>query len=146
MKEKKPTIYRWQPELATSIIYWSFTFGILFVSLIFTLEKTHIYLGSIIIFLFFLLFVYLGSRRCFRIEGQQLVIQAALRINKETIDLNSIEQIRIDEKTITIDSPQLKYQSKNFLMTKKTKISFIDVIKQHKEMLGTIIEQPMQDK
>lgn len=143
MNVKKQTIYRWQPDLETSIIYWSFTFGILFVSLIFTLEKTHIYSGSVAIFLLFLLFVYLGSRRCFRINDHQLVIQTTLWFNREMIDWGSIERIQIDEKSITIDSPQLKHQSKTFLMTKKTKAAFIAAIKEQEEMLGTIIEQPI---
>ena len=54
--------FYWRPELASTIIYWSCTFCILFISLILALENNGPYLISNLVMVPFFVFAYLGMR------------------------------------------------------------------------------------
>ncbi|MEI5992640.1 EbsA family protein [Candidatus Enterococcus mansonii] len=138
----KKKVYHWQPELSTAIIYWSCTFGILFLSLILTLEHTRPYLTSNIVLGIFFFFVVLGFKRYFIVENEQLVIHTLLPVNRQKITLSAIEVIRVGSKCIEVKSSEFKEGSQLFIMTKKNKQAFIVAIKQKKSFTATVIDDP----
>ncbi|EOI00557.1 hypothetical protein UAY_01660 [Enterococcus moraviensis ATCC BAA-383] len=138
----KKKVYHWQPELSTAIIYWSCTFGILFLSLILTLEYTRPYLTSNIVLGIFFLFTFLGYNRYFIIEDKWLIIHALLPVRRKKITVSAIETIRVGPKCIEIKSSDFKEDTQMFIMRKKTKLAFIEAIKQHELLSAKIIDDP----
>jgi len=122
----KKNSYKWQPEMATAIIYWSCTFGILFLSLILTLEHTRPYFVSNIVFLIFVFFFFLGNNRYFKLEKQSLFIHALLPKKRQLIEFSSIEKIIVGKNGIEIHSSQFFEGSQLYMMTKKNKKKFIE--------------------
>lgn len=125
----KKRIYRWQPEVSVTIIYWSCTFAILFLSLILTLEHTKPYLASNIVLCIFFFFVYIGISRYFLIGSEKLIIHALLPINRKEIPFQSIKEIKVGTKGIKVYSNFFDEQAQLFLMNKKTKQKFLEEIK-----------------
>ncbi|MBO0472656.1 hypothetical protein IGL98_001724 [Enterococcus sp. DIV0840] len=138
----KKKVYHWQPELSTAIIYWSCTFGILFLSLILTLEHTRPYLISNIVLGIFIFFAFLGCNRYFIIDDEYLIIHAILPIRRKKITLSAIEMIRVGPKCIEVNSPELKEETQMFIMTKKNKAAFIEKLKQQELFTAKIIDDP----
>lgn len=136
----KKKVYHWQPELSMAIIYWSCTFGILFLSLILTLEYTRPYTTSNIVLALFFLFALLGCNRYFIITEEVLVIHALLPIKRKKITLGSIQTIRVGSKSIEIVSPEFKEGARLFIMTKKNKQAFIDKLSTQRALSAKIIE------
>ncbi|MBO0469331.1 EbsA family protein [Enterococcus sp. DIV0242_7C1] len=124
----KKRVYHWQPELSTTIIYWSCTFGILFLSLILMLEHTRPYLVSNIVLGVFFFFALLGLNRYFILKDDQLIIHALLPIRRKKIKVQTIEAIFVGPKSIKIISSEFKEGSQLYIMTKKTKVAFISQI------------------
>ncbi|ALS37958.1 hypothetical protein ABID30_000363 [Enterococcus rotai] len=139
----KKKVYHWQPELSTAIIYWSCTFGILFLSLILTLEHTRPYLTSNIVLGIFFFFTLLGCNRYFMIENEQLIVHALLPIRRKKITLSAIEMIRVGPKCIEISSIEFKEGTQLFIMTKKNKHAFIQSMKQQCSLTTQIIDDPL---
>jgi len=139
----KKKVYHWQPELSTAIIYWSCTFGILFLSLILTLEHTRPYLTSNIVLGIFFFFTLLGCNRYFMIENEQLIVHALLPIRRKKITLSAIEMIRVGPKCIEISSIEFKEGTQLFIMTKKNKHAFIQSMKQQCSLTAQIIDDPL---
>ncbi|MFD2305520.1 EbsA family protein [Enterococcus termitis] len=140
----KKKVYYWQPELSTAIIYWSCTFGILFLSLILMLEHTRPYLTSNIVLGVFFFFALLGLNRYFILKEDQLIIHTLLPIKRSTISLSSIDSIQIGPKSIQIVSADFKEGSQLFMMTKKTKAAFIRQLTEHSNFVAIITEDPNQ--
>ncbi|EOH98672.1 hypothetical protein UAW_01268 [Enterococcus haemoperoxidus ATCC BAA-382] len=138
----KKRVYHWQPELSTAIIYWSCTFGILFLSLILTLEHTRPYLISNIVLGLFFFFAFLGCNRYFMIEDEFLIVHALLPMRRKKITLPSIEMIRVGPKCIEIKSSEFKENTQMFIMTKKNKTAFLESIKQNSFFTATVIDDP----
>lgn len=136
----KKQVYHWQPELSLSIIYWSCTFGILFLSLILTLENNQPYLVSNIVLGIFFFFVFLGFRRYFIVTNDYLVIHALAPIKRKKITLSSIETVRVGLRCIEISSPELKEAKQLFIMSKKTKAAFIHQLSSNQLFHAIIIE------
>lgn len=125
----KKKIYRWQPEMSVTIIYWSCTFAILFLSLILTLEHTKPYLASNIVLCVFFFFVYLGLNRYFLITSENLMIHSLLPVNRQKISIQLIQKIKVGTKGIKIYSNSFEEQAQLFMMNKKTKQKFVEEIK-----------------
>lgn len=138
----KKRVYHWQPELSTAIIYWSCTFGILFLSLILTLEYTRPYLVSNIVLGIFFFFALLGCNRYFKIVDGYLIVHALLPVRRKKITLTTIEMIRVGPKCIEIKSSEFKEGSQMFIMTKKNKAAFIESLKQRTNFVGEVIDDP----
>lgn len=138
----KKKVYHWQPELSTAIIYWSCTFGILFLSLILTLEHTRPYLTSNIVLVVFIFFALLGRNRYFIIDDTYLIVHALLPVRRKKITLSTIEMIRVGPKCIEINSSGFKQGTQLFIMTKKNKTAFIESLKKKTLFTGEIIEDP----
>ncbi|MGX7139203.1 hypothetical protein RV15_GL000838 [Enterococcus silesiacus] len=138
----KKRVYHWQPELSTAIIYWSCTFGILFLSLILTLEHTRPYLISNIVLGIFFFFVLLGHNRYFIIDDEHLIVHALLPIRRKKITLSTIEMIRVGPKCIEMTSTGFKENTQMFIMTKKNKTAFIASLKRQALFTAKIIDDP----
>lgn len=125
----KKKFYRWQPEVSVTIIYWSCTFAILFLSLILTLEHTKPYLASNIVLCIFFFFVFLGTNRYFLVGSKSLIIHAILPLNRKKISFQSINEIKVGTKGIKIYSNLFDEQAQIFIMNKKTKQNFLEEMK-----------------
>ena len=122
----KKKIYRWQPEVSVTIIYWSCTFAILFLSLILALEHNKPYLVSNIVLCIFFFFVFLGINRYFFISVNSLTVHTLLPMNRKEVPFQSITKIKVGEKGIEIYSNSFNEKTQLFLMNKKTKQKFIE--------------------
>lgn len=138
----KKKVYHWQPELSTAIIYWSCTFGILFLSLILTLEHTRPYLISNIVLGIFFFFALLGFNRYFMIDDKYLIVHALLPVRRKKIILSKIEVIRVGPKCIEIKTSEFKEGTQMFIMTQKNKNAFIVSLKQHPLFKAKIMDDP----
>ena len=123
MKKQK---FYWQPELASTIIYWSCTFCILFISLILALENNGPYLISNLVMVPFFVFAYLGIARSFNLTETSLIVRDVLWFRKKALPLSQIEKVTYNEKSIEIFSSEFKEGSKVFLMKKKTIPLFLE--------------------
>ncbi|MBL1230460.1 EbsA family protein [Enterococcus sp. BWB1-3] len=136
MKQKK---YFWQPELSMTIIYWSCTFAILFMSLILSLENTKPYLVSNIVMVVFFIFVFLGIKRYFKLTEKSIMIQYLLPFYKKELSFEEISTIKVGIKSIEINSTRLSSKPKLFIMTKKQKEQLIEVLKEERAFQDKII-------
>lgn len=94
--------FRWQPDLAGTLIYWSLTFFILFFSLVMALENTKPYPESIAVTIVALFFIVIGNHRFIKITDQQLIIYYARFWKKTRIPLSSDPTIHINGKHLMI--------------------------------------------
>lgn len=137
MKSAKEKQIRWQPELATSIIYWSLTLGIFFVSLIFTLEKTHIYWLSLVLFCLFAFFVWLGVQRTIRwLDVDSFLIHPILKRNRKIIHASQLEQVLVGPHGISLAF--CRGEKLVLLMTKKNKVRFLAKLRQNPQLKAKI--------
>lgn len=136
MKEKLiKKAYRWQPEIATSLIYWSLTFTLFFIALIVQLELIKLNMYSILIGLVFIFFVWLGLRRIIVIEDNDLIIKTILKKNERKIPVQSIKELSVGTYGLTIEQELL---NESLLMTPKTLDMFIRDVKAHEQFKGTV--------
>lgn len=130
---------RWQPETAVTMIYWSFTLGIFFVAMIFTLEKTHLYTTSYIILTFFFLFAYLGWNR-YLVVGDTLRIKALLWFHSHTWQPAQVQEIIVAQNHILI----LADRNFQLMMRKKTCQEFVAAVQNSpfRDVLTIVTELP----
>lgn len=127
--------YRWQPEIATSLIYWSLTFTILFCALIVQLELIKLNPYSIILGLLFLFFLWLGLQRKLYIKDTILVIQALRQRHSQKIPIHSIREISVGTNGLTIEQELVD----TTLMMKTTSMeALITEIKEHPDFKGKV--------
>ncbi|MBO0462578.1 MULTISPECIES: EbsA family protein [Enterococcus] len=93
---------RWQPETAQSIIYWSSTFIILFLSLILSLENTRPYWKSNIIMGVFFVFLLLGLRRSFVLKKDAIRIKYAAFWRDRDISIDEIKEVRVQKRKVSL--------------------------------------------
>ncbi|MGX7058896.1 EbsA family protein [Vagococcus humatus] len=138
--------YPCQPELATSVIYWSLTFGIFFLSLIALLEETHLNLVTICLFGVFLFFVYLGRKRHVVLTETTVEINTSLKQNNQVIQLADIQQVSIGKYGLTLKfSTNDSLDCLSLLMRLKTKKEFLHQLIEIKAFTGQITPSVDQD-
>jgi len=140
-KEKFKTYYI-QPEPATSIIYWSVTFGCFFISLIAMLEQFHITIISLTAFISFLIFLALGLKRQIKLETNTLSLTLSLKRNSRQIAIAEIEKVTVGKVGITFYGSawnQSHPEETTFLMLPSTKKQFIAKLKSHQDFKGEVI-------
>ncbi len=146
MSASKIHVFRYQPELSGTIIYWSMTFVLFLLSMIGLLEaQGRINLFSIITFLIFLFFGYLGTRRKMILTNEQLKVSAILKKNRYQIDIDKIKKVSVGSHGITIKTEAKEYV---YVMFPPSKNSFVLNLKQEKLFDGIIygIEKSVDDK
>ncbi len=134
--------FRWQPELATSIIYWSLTFGTFFLGIIAVFEALSLNVLCVLFFVCFVILVYLGQKRHFIIKDNQLIVQAILKRNSHQFDVDKIEKISLGAygMTFALDGYEgIEESDRTILMSKKTIASFLLALEQTDNFDGTIV-------
>lgn len=135
-KNEMITTYRWQPEVATSLIYWSITFGIFFLTLITLLEEVRLNLLSGLIFLVFIFFLWLGLQRYFFFTEEYLVAKACLVRNTRKFHLQELDKIALGSCGLTITYQKIEY---HFLMTTKTRKALLAELAVNEHFKGDIV-------
>ncbi|WP_268873198.1 EbsA family protein [Enterococcus timonensis] len=115
--------YRFQPELATSLIYWSMTFVIFFTGVIVTLENTYIYWLSLFIAAVFLFFVWLGLQRVIQVDQEKIFVKSLLKVNRKTFFLKEIKEVQVAKNGLLIISTAEK--SFHCLLGRKNSARFL---------------------
>jgi hypothetical protein len=137
--------YHWQPELATSLVYWCWTLTVFFFALIFTLEETHLYWLSFVVFSLFLFFVLLGIHRHFELtEDGHLKIVAILPRNDDLIPIDSISKVLLTPKGIEIYSSEWD-KGHIYYMRNAHRIYFIDALDHNELFKGEFIHAQALD-
>lgn len=136
MGTSKIHVFRYQPELSDTVIYWSLTCVLFFASMIGLLEEQgRINVFSICMFVLFLLFMYLGTRRKMILTNEQLKVYAILKKNMYQIDLRTIKKISVGSNGITLQTEQEIF---SYIMRKKSKESFVYYLQQEDRFDGSI--------
>nr|WP_245249747.1 EbsA family protein [Vagococcus allomyrinae] len=134
--------FRWQPELATSIIYWSLTFGTFFLSSIAAFEALGLSVLCVSFFICFAILTYLGQSRHFSIQDDRLIVHAILKRNRHQFDLRTIEKISLGAYGLTFifdGHHEIEESDRTVLMSKKTLANFISALEQSAEFKGIIV-------
>lgn len=141
-KEKSTTKFHFQPELATSIIYWSVTFISFFISLIAVLEQFRVTWFNLTFFIIFLTLGYLGLQRYFLIEAGMLQVRYLLKRNRYTVDISQINKIAAGAYGITFYGSAWggrPAEERVFLMLPKTKEKFLTTLESEPNFQGEIV-------
>ncbi|PTO38999.1 ebsA protein [Enterococcus mundtii] len=93
---------RWQPETAQSIIYWSSTFIILFLSLILSLENTRPYWKSNILMGVFFIFLLLGFRRSLVLKKNAIKIKYAAFWRDREIPIDQFKDVHVQKRKLSL--------------------------------------------
>ncbi|MGO2117282.1 MAG: EbsA family protein [Lactococcus lactis] len=145
MSTSKIHVFRYQPELSGTVIYWSMTFALFFTSMIGLLEQQgRINIFSVLIFLLFLVFAFVGFRRKMILTNEQLKVSAILKKNSYQIDLEDIKKVSIGSHGITIQTNRKEFA---YVMFPKSKNSFAYYLRQEASFTGIIygIEKSVDD-
>ncbi|CAM3318187.1 EbsA family protein [Vagococcus fessus] len=138
MNEKKVTNrYRWQPEIATSLIYWSFSFGLLFLSIIALLEQKSLNALSILFLVLACGFIYMGWSRYFDLTDNHLIIRAILRKNSLRLRLSEINKVSVGANGFTI--VMMNDEVYTLIMSKKSLARFTAHIQEKETFSGKIV-------
>ena len=137
MSTNKIHVFRYQPDLSDTVIYWSLTFVLFFLSMIGLMEEQgRINLFSIITFILFLFFSYLGTRRKMILTNEQLKVYAILKKNRYHINVDQINKIFIGSHGITIKTEEKEYAYVMFLPSKN---ALIKTMQEETSFKGTVI-------
>lgn len=136
MNTSKIHVFRYQPDLPDTVIYWSMTFVVFFLSMIGLMEEQgRINLFSIVTFLIFLFFSYLGTRRKMILTNEQLKVYAILKKNRYQINIEQIESISVGSHGITVITNSKEYA---YVMFPPSKNAFVKTIKKEQAFTGSI--------
>lgn len=88
--------YFYQPELAKTVILWSWTFCLLLSSLLLWLEITTLQIWTIILFVIFLIVsvIQIFSRKLI-IDDKHIKLTKVIRKYNETIDISEIKKVKL---------------------------------------------------
>jgi len=132
MNEEKIHIFRYQPILADTVIYWSLTFVLFFASMIGLLEEQgRINIFSIITFLLFLFFLFLGMRRKIILTSDQIKVSAVLKKHEYTIDIAQLENVLVGKYGFTLVTA---HHERSYIMLPSSKVQMIKLLSQSKEL------------
>ncbi|CAM2811223.1 EbsA family protein [Dellaglioa algida] len=88
--------YFYQPELAKTVILWSWTFCLLLSSLLLWLEITTLQIWTIILFVIFLIVsvIQIFSRKLI-IDDKHIKLTKVIRKYNETIEISEIKKVKL---------------------------------------------------
>lgn len=127
--KKNKSIYKYQPELYLSIIFWSLTFGILFIGIVGLFEETALNLFSVVMFVLFLFVFWLGNTRHLVVTQEQIKQHAILKRNCKDNMLSDFETLSIGRKGVTLTHKN--GETFSYLMKDKTKELFVQKLKKN---------------
>ncbi|MDC7952013.1 EbsA family protein [Liquorilactobacillus mali] len=106
----------YQPDIATSIICWSFTLMILLLSILLWLEITVFQIWTVIVFLIFCVVSLIQFfLRWIEISDEKLIVHTIIPQNTKKLELSDIENVRVGKYGISITVKKQKY---HFIMRK----------------------------
>ncbi len=107
-----------------------------------TLEQSHLYWGSFVLWGIFTFFLWLGLKRYFYVDEEKIMICGILKRNRSEIFLSAVTEIQIDQRSILIVTEEKNYHlllgkkgRQNLLQGEKenpafsSKVRFVDKIK-----------------
>ncbi|HIW88603.1 MAG TPA: EbsA family protein [Candidatus Ligilactobacillus excrementipullorum] len=102
--------YSYQPDLATSVICWSFTGMIFLASMLFWLEITVIQPWTIGLFVIFVLVVMLQLRmRTLVFEEKKLQINKVIKINNDSVHYDDLTAIETRQHQLVLKTTKHQY-------------------------------------
>ncbi|MFT8424001.1 MAG: EbsA family protein [Liquorilactobacillus sp.] len=108
----------YQPDIATSVICWSFTFMILLLSILLWLEITVFQIWTAVVFIIFCVVVLIQIFfRWIEISDEKLIVHTIIPQNTKKFELASIENVRMARYGINITVKNQKYY---FIMRKSS--------------------------
>ncbi|HFI0057383.1 EbsA family protein [Streptococcus suis] len=129
--------YHWQPDFATSMIYWSLSLVPLFLGLSLILERSRqVFIIFLLLFTTIVLAI-LGSHRYFLIEDENLYIASANLFKNKKIDIASISKVKVNYLSISI-CRRNEAEELTFCMRKWPKKYFINALALHPKFQGEI--------
>ena len=141
-KKKSNNQFSFQPELATSVIYWSLTFASFFIGLILLLEQFRVTVWALAFFLSFLALVHLGRTRYFYLKAEHLAVKQILRRNSQEIPVELVSKVSVGSYGLTIEAngwQDVRREERTFLMSAKTKERFVAALASHPDFQGEIV-------
>ncbi|MGO2083940.1 EbsA family protein [Vagococcus sp.] len=137
MNSSKIHVFRYQPDLTGSVIYWSWTCILFFLGIIGLLEERGTITPFIVItFLLFVFFSYLGTKRRMILTNEQLKVSAILKKNRYLIELSTINKILIGTHGVTIYTNKKDY---SYIMFPPSKRAFVESLKQESNFKGKLL-------
>lgn len=128
---------RWRPETAQSIIYWSSTFILLFLSLILSLENTRPYWKSNILMGIFFIFLLLGFRRSLVLKKEAIKIKYVAFWRDRDIPINEIKEVHVQKRKVSLSLVKGKEPFVIFV-NQKAQGKLLDHLKHpHKQTINT---------
>lgn len=119
-------VFRYQPTLADTVIYWSLTFVLFFLSMIGLMEQQgRINLFSAIMFLIFLFFTYIGIRRKIILTPEEVKVYAVLKKNNHDVNVSEIEHVSVGSHGVTLNTSKDSY---TYLMLRSSKEKMIHLL------------------
>lgn len=130
-------IYRWHPEISTTIIYWSYSLGLLFLSVIIILEKIKFSWTALILFIIATCLVLNGWLKHLTIEDSEIKHYELRPKKRRSYNIAHIKTILLGCKGFTlVMADHKKYV---YIMSKKKLDLFIEEVEHHPDFKGTII-------
>lgn len=101
---------RYQPDIATSTICWSFTFIILLFSLLLWLEITVLQIWTILVFLIFLITVFIQLFfRWIELTDERMIVHTVIPQNIKKIDLINISKVKMTRHGVVVKVENQKF-------------------------------------
>ena len=125
--------FHWQPETASSLIFWSSALFLFFFSLIMALENAKPYPASILLTIVSLFILFLGWRRKIILDQSSLRITYARFWKRRTLSLANIRSIKQVNNHICIELSNEQFVCR---MSKKNQLRFIEEWKKCESLKG----------
>ena len=131
-KNKQVMNYHYQPDIDFTVIYWSFSLGILLAGVIIILEKIDFSWLAAIFIVLGLSLIYFGSRRSITIHDNELAFNRGLPIleKNKRLPISMIRKLSVGTKGFTLYHETIDGQTNEVvcLMCEKSRQHFIHAL------------------
>lgn len=140
MNKKNSTVkIYWQPEWATSIVYWSYTILLGCLALIIQLELIRINIYTILLGTASLISFVVGTQRYLIVTEKIIKTVPLLKKNTQIIEIYHIKSIDVLNFSVTIT--QHDGATMTMLMLKKQQVKLIEALSDNNNFQGIIINR-----
>lgn len=137
-KDSTVKIY-WQPEWATSIVYWSYTILLACLALIIQLELIRVNIYTILLGTASLISFVVGTQRYLIVTEKIIKTVPLLKKNTQIIEIYHIKSIDVLNFSVTIT--QHDGATMTMLMLKKQQVKLIEALSDNNNFQGIIINR-----
>ncbi|MGX6961274.1 EbsA family protein [Vagococcus xieshaowenii] len=133
--------YRYQPDLAHTIIYWSFALCLLLGAAIITLEKITFSWLAVVLVILGVLLTYFGLRRRIVVQEHELIFLLGIPKKNKSLAISEVKKISIGSNGFTIlhESKQGKKMEMVCMMKNRTLQEFVETVANHQTFQGDIV-------